>query len=103
MHLLPSADFFQSLTFSKNSFRNTIRVSNSLDPDQDRHSVSPDLVWEHSGSVVECLTRYQGAEGWSLTGATVLCPLARHINPSLVLVQPKKTRPDVAESLLTGT
>ena len=27
----------------KNSFRNTIRVSNSLDPDQDRRSVIPDL------------------------------------------------------------
>ena len=34
------------LTFkkkSKNSFGNTIRVSNGLDPDQDRHSVGPDL------------------------------------------------------------
>ena len=29
--------------FSKNSFRNTLRVSNSLDPDQDRHPVGPDL------------------------------------------------------------
>ena len=27
--------------------------------------------WEHSGSVVECLTR--GAEGSSLTGVTELC------------------------------
>ena len=27
----------------KESFRNTIRVSNSLDPDQDLHSVGPDL------------------------------------------------------------
>ena len=27
----------------QHSFRNTIRVSNSLDPDQDRHSVGPDL------------------------------------------------------------
>ena len=36
------------LTFSEvnlflNSFRNTIRVSNSLDPDQDRQNVGPDL------------------------------------------------------------
>ena len=30
-------------TFMKNSFRNTIRVSNSLDPDQARHIVGPDL------------------------------------------------------------
>ena len=32
---LPSADFFfQNQTFSKKSFRNTIRKSNSLDPGQ---------------------------------------------------------------------
>ena len=30
-------------TFSKNSFRNMIRVSNSSDPDQVRCSVGPDL------------------------------------------------------------
>ena len=35
--------FFSKSTFSKNSFRNTSRVSNSLDPDQDRGSVGPDL------------------------------------------------------------
>ena len=34
---------FFYLTFSKLSFRNTIRVSTSLDPNQDRQSVSPDL------------------------------------------------------------
>ena len=40
---LESADFFQYSTFLKNSFRNRIRVSNSLDPDRARHSVRPDL------------------------------------------------------------
>ena len=35
--------FFSKSTFLKNSFRNTIRVSNSLDPDQARHLVGPDL------------------------------------------------------------
>ena len=35
--------FFSKTTFLKNSFRNTIRVSNSLDPDQARHYVGPDL------------------------------------------------------------
>ena len=41
---LSSADFlFSKSTFSKYSFRNTMRVSNSLDPDQDRHSVGPEL------------------------------------------------------------
>ena len=38
-----SAYFFSKLTFAKNSFGNAIRVSNSLDPDQARHSVGPDL------------------------------------------------------------
>ena len=43
MLLLLSADFFQNELFQKNSFRNTIRVSNSLDLDQDRRSVGLDL------------------------------------------------------------
>ena len=43
MLLLSSADFFSKLTFSKKSFRNIIRLSNGLDPDQDRHFVGPDL------------------------------------------------------------
>ena len=38
-HLLTFFHFF----FQKNSFRNTIRVSNNLDLDQDRYSVGPDL------------------------------------------------------------
>ena len=33
---------FSKLTFQRNSFRNTIRVANSLDPDQARHS---GLIW----------------------------------------------------------
>ena len=33
--------FFQNQLFLKNYFRNTIRVSNSLDPD--RHYIGPDL------------------------------------------------------------
>ena len=37
--LLSSADFF----LNQNSFRNTIRVSNSLDPEQARHFVEPVL------------------------------------------------------------
>ena len=35
--------FFSKSPFSKNSFNNTIRVSYSLDPDQARHFVGPDL------------------------------------------------------------
>ena len=36
MLLLLSADFFSKLAFSNNSFKNTIRMSNGLDPDQDK-------------------------------------------------------------------
>ena len=44
MVLLSSTDFFQiKVTFSKISFGSTIRVSNGLDPDQDRFSVSPNM------------------------------------------------------------
>ena len=45
MFTLLSADFFKSNFFKKKSFRNTIRVSNSFDPDQDRRYVDPDLGW----------------------------------------------------------
>ena len=57
---------------------------------------------EGSGSEVECLTQDRKAAGSSLTGVTALCPWARHINPSLVLVQPRKTRPYITERLLMG-
>ena len=57
---------------------------------------------KRSGSVVECLTLDWGAGGSSLTGVTALCPWARHINPSLVLVQPRKTCPYITERLLMG-
>ena len=44
MLLLSSAVFFSKVIFSKNYFRNTIRVSNILESDQDRQFVGPDLV-----------------------------------------------------------
>ena len=40
---LSSADIFSKSTFSKISFRNTTKVSKSLDPDQARRVVGPDL------------------------------------------------------------
>ena len=43
MLLLSSADFLFKINFLKNSFRNTIRVSNCLDPNQERLSVGSDL------------------------------------------------------------
>ena len=60
------------------------------------------LPRECSGSVIECLTQDHEAGGLSLTGVTSLCPWARHINPSLVLVQPRKTCPYITERLLIG-
>ena len=52
--------------------------------------------------VVECLTRNWGAPGLILNCITALCPWARHINSSLVLVQPSNTCPYVTEWLLMG-
>ena len=43
MILLWPVDFFSKLTVSTNSFMEPIRVSNRLDPDQDRLLVGPDL------------------------------------------------------------
>ena len=50
------ADFFE-INFYKKYFRSTIRVSNGLDPDQDRRSVGPDMgpncfakVYAHASS-----------------------------------------------------
>ena len=43
MLLMSSAAFIQNNFYHHFFFRNTIRVSNCLDLDQDRHSVGPDL------------------------------------------------------------
>ena len=40
---LTSVDFYFNFIKKNTSFRNTIRVSNSLDPDQSRRFVGPDL------------------------------------------------------------
>ena len=57
---------------------------------------------EHSGSVVEIDSRSRGCR---LEPHRCHCVvfLNRHINPCLVLVQPRKTHPDITEKLLTGT
>ena len=61
-----------------------------------------DVIWEEcGGSVVECLSRDQGVG--DLTRANALCPWARHFILCLVLVKPKKTRPNMMEKLLTWT
>ena len=45
--------------------------------------------------------RDRGAAGSSLTDVTVLS-LSKNINPSLVLVQPRNTRPFITERLSMG-
>ena len=55
---------------------------------------------EHSGSVEECLTRDRGAAGSNRRHCIV--SLSKIINPSLVLVQPRKTHPFIFERLLMG-
>ena len=52
--LLLSADYsFSKLTFSKTSFRNTVRLSNSLDPDQVGADLGPNYL--HSKIINENL------------------------------------------------
>ena len=43
VRFLSCSDFFPNQLFSKNSFRNAIRVLNILDPDQVQHFIGPDL------------------------------------------------------------
>ena len=57
---------------------------------------------ERSGSVVECLTLDRGAAGSSLNSIISVVSLSKNINPSLVLVQPRKTHPFITERLLMG-
>ena len=52
--------FFFKINFLKKSFSNAIRVSNSLYPDLDRHSVGPDLgpnslQWLSADDKIPCL------------------------------------------------
>ena len=54
-------------------------------------------TWERSGSVVECLTQGQGVQVRASL-ASLCCVL----DPSLVLVQPRKTRPHITERMLMG-
>ena len=55
--------------------------------------------WEPSGSVVECLTLDSGFEPHQ---PLCVVSFSKNINPCLVLVQPRKTRPYITERLLMG-
>ena len=59
----------------------------------------PGFLGEGRGSVVECLT----LDRVRASPESLRCgPYARHIYPSLVLVQPRKTRPCLTERVLMG-
>ena len=56
-------------------------------------------MWESSGRVVDSGLRGRGFEPhWH----HCVVSLSKSINPSLVLVQPKKTRPFITERLFMG-
>ena len=57
---------------------------------------------EHSDSVVDFLTGDRRATGSSFPGVTVLCPWARHVYLCLVLVQPRKSSPDITKKCWLG-
>ena len=86
MLLLSPADFFSKLTFSKKSFRNTIRVSNGLDPDQDQRSVGPDLG-------PNCLQRFTADEKSCITVSVTLLLMSRDMRfPTMWCVRPAKAQ-----------
>ena len=53
-------------------------------------------------SVVYCLTQDRGVAGFEPHRHHCVVSLSKHINPSLVLAQPRKTRPYINERLLIG-
>ena len=55
-----------------------------------------------NGSVVECFTRDRGAAGFEPHRCHYVVSLSKNINPSLVLVQSRKTCPFINEGLLKG-
>ena len=64
------------------------------------HCVIRKALYQQGGSVVECLTRDPRVVGSSLTKAHWHCIVSLIL--CLVLVQPRKTGPDMTEKLLTG-
>ena len=55
-----------------------------------------------SGSVVEYMTRETGGRGFEPQRRHCVVSLSKTYNPSLVLVQSRKTRPYITERLLMG-
>ena len=64
------------------------------------------IQWRRAvAQLAEHQTRDHRVDGSSLNSnrLIVLCPCARHIISCLMLVQPRKTCPDMTEKLLTWT
>ena len=82
---------------------NSVKINQAKGSRLSKLSVaSVNLMWERSGSVVECLTRdVRGRVGEPHRRHCVVS-LSKNINPRLVLVQPRKTRPFITERLLMG-
>ena len=73
----PSGPLVSKLTFSQKKFRNTIRVSNGLDPDQDQCSVGPDLG-------PNCSQRFTADE--KSFSNNIICPVKVHQFPRSLIV-----------------
>ena len=73
----------KSLNSDQPAQATVIYVSHSVALMQFQEIKNHNSVWERSGSILECLTPrpIQAVASSSITGVTVLCPLARHINP----------------------
>ena len=74
--------------------------------EEERQNIAKWITWNWQNNT----NNDRWVAGWSFagvpvvsfsTGITALCPWVRHINPCLLLVQPRKIRPGIAEKLLT--
>ena len=77
--------FFSKSTFSKNSFRNTIRVSNRVDPDQARFHVGPGL----GPNCLQKLSAEDTQRDYSLLASGDFCRLlinfANSLDPEIIV------------------
>ena len=79
MLLFSSADFFQNKRFLKYCFKNPIKLSNGLDPDQDRHIMSVQTVckdyqnWATTWDFQQCGMCNQSDHACSLIRAFASC------------------------------
>ena len=80
MFLMSSAHLFFKINVFKKSFGNTIRVSISLDPDQDRHSSGPDLGPNYfcKGYVAASTERVNEVEAKKSPNSLFLYPIGTH-------------------------